>query len=384
MIDQDDRLQRVMSGEDIGQVLYVPKIWVDLAANLTGLDLCAVIEDPRLAMQVILDAGLLAGADAVRQFVMPPRRTERAGDKVYEVDATGRRLGEIDMLGGLATHLYDPADFRIDDPACIAHQNFWKANRPFVADSADVARMAIPDRRFYADSGYGALLREMQARAAGEIALIGDCDSATLSFCAGLRGVQQVLIDFYENPQLLHALMEKGVERSIERGKFNIDAGLRVLRLNDSMGTISLISPKHWRAFIYPHMKTVVDELHHYCPDVRVYCHICGNVLPVLELLVQMGLDCIAPLDPLGGFSVRQARQAVGEQMVLMGGINTVSFFQADVAQIAAEAQRCIEEGQVAQGGFILGSGCAIPRATPLASVRVAADVAHGEYSAYV
>jgi len=40
VIDQDDRLHRVMSGEDIGQVLYVPKIWVDLAANLTGLDLC--------------------------------------------------------------------------------------------------------------------------------------------------------------------------------------------------------------------------------------------------------------------------------------------------------------------------------------------------------
>jgi hypothetical protein len=379
-MDQDDRLHRVMSGEDIGQVLYVPKIWVDLAANLMGLDLCVVIEDPRLAMQVILDAGLLAGADAVRQFILPPRRTARDGDKVYEVDAAGRRLGEIDMLGGLATHLLDPADFRIDDPFCMAHQNFWKASRPFVADSTDVARMAIPDRRFYADTGYGALLHEMQGRAAGQIALIGDCDAATLAFCAGLRGVEQVLMDFYENPRLLHALMEKGAERSIERGKFNIDAGLRVLRLNDSMGTISLISPRHWREFIFPHMKTVVDELHHYCPDVRIYCHICGNVLPVMELLVQMGLDCIAPLDPLGGFTVRQARQAVGDQVVLMGGINTVSFFQADVAHVAAEAQRCIEEGQVAGGRFILGSGCAAPRATPLANLRVAAAVAHGEY----
>ena len=381
-MDQDDRLHRVMSGEDIGQVLYVPKIWVDLAANLTGLDLCAVIEDPLLAMQVILDAGLLAGADAVRQFILPPRQIERAGDKVYEVDATGRRLGEIDMLGGLATYLYDRADFRLDDPECIAHQNFWKSNRPFVEEMADVARIAVPSSHFYATAGYSAMLRKMQTVAGGRIALIGDCDAATLAFCAGLRGVQQVLVDFYENPQLLHALMEKGVERSIERGKFNIDAGLRVLRLNDSMGTISLISPRHWRAFIYPHMKQVVDELHHYCPDVRIYCHICGNVLPVLDLLVQMGLDCIAPLDPLGGFSVRQARQTAGDQMVLMGGINTVSYIQSDVAQLAAEAQRCIDEGQVAEGRFILGSGCAVPRATPLANLRVAADVAHGQYIA--
>ena len=160
--------------------------------------------------------------------------------------------------------------------------------------------------------------------------------------------------------------MEKGVERSIERGKFNIDVGLRVLRLNDSMATMSLISPQHWQEFIFPHMKTVCDELHHYCPDVRIYCHICGNVLPIIHLLEEVGLDCIAPLDPLGNFTVAQARAAAGDRMVLMGGINTISFIQSDEPTIAAEAQRCIDEGVVGGGHFILGSGCALPRTSTL------------------
>ncbi len=82
---------------------------------------------------------------------------------------------------------------------------------------------------------------------------------------------------------------------------------------------MSVISPKMWRDFIFPHMKTVCTELHRYNPDVRVYCHICGNVLPIMEDLVETGLDCIGPLDPLGGFSCAAARAAVGDGIALDG-----------------------------------------------------------------
>ena len=34
--------------------------------------------------------------------------------------------------------------------------------------------------------------------------------------------------------------------------------------------------------------------------DVKIYSHICGNVLPVIDDLVDAGIDCIGPLDPLG------------------------------------------------------------------------------------
>ena len=357
-----ERLYRAMSGQNVDRIPFVPKIWVDLAANLTGVELRAVIEDPLLAMKVIVDAGLLVGADAVRQFLFPPRRTEQAGEKVYEIDESGCRLGEIDMPGGLATHLFDPTCFRLDDPFFIAHQNFWKAQEPFITDVSDVSKIVVPGKSYYEETGYGDYQRQMIAYAEDCIALIGDCDAATLAFYAGFRGIEQAMLDFYMNPQLLHAVMEKGVARSIERGKFNIDLGLRILRLNDSMANMTLISPKHWRGFIFPHMKTVCDELHHYCPEVKIYCHICGNIMPILDDLLQTGLDCIAPLDPLGEFTVAEARQAAGNQVVLMGGINTLSFIQSTEARIVEEAQRCMAEGSVNGLHYILGSGCVVPR----------------------
>ena len=104
----------------------------------------------------------------------------------------------------------------------------------------------------------------------------------------------------------------KGVAIAIEKGKFNIDLGLRMLRLNDSVGNMSVISPNHWRTFVFPHMKDVCTELHRYRPNVKIYSHICGNILPIVEDLVEVGLDCIGPLDPLGGFTPGEIRQRVG------------------------------------------------------------------------
>jgi len=358
-----ERLRRTLAGETTDHVPYVPKIWLDLAALLTETDMQAVIEDPLLALKVMIDAGIMIGADGVRQFFMPARRTEKVDKTVFEIDASGRRLGPIDMSGGWATHLYSPGDFRLDDPNAIAHVHNWRTDGPLVRDISDARKIAVPDQSFYEETKYGEYQRQMIAYAGDRIALIGDCDSATLSFYIDFRGMQRSLMDFIDNPGLVHAVMEKGAARSIERGKYNVDLGLRILRLNDSAGNMSLISPQHWQEFIFPHMKSVCDELHHYCPDVKIYCHICGNVLPVIDLLAEAGIDCIAPLDPLGGFSVADARRRVGDSMILMGGINTLSFIESDEAEITEEARQCMAEGVVDHGRFILGSGCAVPRA---------------------
>jgi uroporphyrinogen-III decarboxylase len=260
----------------------------------------------------------------------------------------------------LATHLDRFEDFRLDDPHHMAFRTSWRHPAPLVKDAADVRRMAVPEKSFYQSAGYGDLVRQMRAHAGDRVGLCGDCDSATLAFCVSLRGMHQALIDLIDEPKLVHALMEKGTACAIERGKFLLDAGLRILRLNDSVGNMSVISPEQWNGFIYPHMKTVCDELRRYCPEMKIYCHICGNVLPIAGRLPEAGLDCIAPLDPLGGFTVADVRRAVGDEVVLMGGVNTLSFIQSSRSEIRDEALRCIEQGG-RRGRFILGSGCALP-----------------------
>jgi hypothetical protein len=68
------------------RVPVVPKIWVDLAANLTGTDLVDVVRDPMTALQVIADAGELCDVDAVRQFHFPQRAIIQKNGSVFETD----------------------------------------------------------------------------------------------------------------------------------------------------------------------------------------------------------------------------------------------------------------------------------------------------------
>jgi hypothetical protein len=364
-----ERFWLAMCGGRPDRVPVAPKISIALAARLTGHSLGEVLADPELTNRSIVDAAVDAGADMARQFLLPARRTIGRDGRLVEVDAGGRSLGEVDVPGGLATDR--PAEaFVLEDPAHVAFRGYWAHQEPFVSSLSDVRRMAVPTQEFFESTGHGAMLSRTIDHTAGRLELAGDLDSATLAFVEAFRTLPEALIDLIENPALVHALMEKGEACAIERGRFWIDRGLRVLRLNDSIGNMTVISPRHWRDFVFPHMRNVCAELHRYRPEVRIYCHVCGNVLPILEGLVETGLDCIAPLDPLGGFSVARAREIVGDDVILMGGVNTVSFVQQSVAEIRAEAMRCIEEGAVDGARFILGTGCGVPRSASPESLR--------------
>jgi uroporphyrinogen-III decarboxylase len=83
--------------------------------------------------------------------------------------------------------------------------------------------------------------------------------------------------------------------------------------------------------------------------------------MPIIEDLIAAGLDCIGPLDPLGNFTCAQAREAAGDRIALMGGVNTLSFINSTPEELIDEARVCIE-GAGRRGGYILGSGCVVPR----------------------
>jgi uroporphyrinogen-III decarboxylase len=353
-----------LSGEMPDRVPTLPKIWVDLGAALTQTDLRKVVEDPSTAMRVVVDGALAVKADGARIFHLPRRQTHLQDGTVIEVDDTAKRLGPVDMQGGLATRVSDPSIINLGDPYRAAFIQFWATREPLVKSTDDVKRIAVPEKSFYEQSGYGRIQKQVIDQVGDSIALLGDCGSATLAFHVLLRRMDNALLDLIEQPDLTHAIMEKGAAHAIEKGKFHIDTGLKMLRLNDSVANMSVISPQHWREFILPHMKTVCDELHGYRPGVRIYCHICGNVMPIMEDLVAAGLDCIGPLDPLGNFTCAQARETVGDRIALMGGVNTLSFLNSTPEKLIEEARVCIE-GAGRNGGYILGSGCVVPRSAP-------------------
>jgi hypothetical protein len=371
-----------MSGGRADRVPVIPKMWVDTAACLTGTGLLDVVRDPETALGVMIDAALVCRSDAIRVWHFPRRDAREIGGRVVEFDRGGRAIGDVDMAGGLQTHLYSPDDFDVSDPYTMVHHHFWTClEKPLVGAVEDAARIYVPRPADYLRFGCGDRLRAQLARAGDKVLVIGDCDCPTLSFYISFRGMDNALVDLIENPGLANAVMDKAAEIAIERAKFCIDMGMRVLRFHDSAATMTLLSPATWREYIKPRFKRFCDEVHAYNKDARLFCHICGNIMPVLGDLVETGVDCIAPLDPLGGMTTRAAREIVGGRAALMGGVNTLSFINSTPQQVIEESRACIE-GAAGDGGYILGSGCDVPRHAKLENLLALAEAA-AKYGTY-
>jgi uroporphyrinogen-III decarboxylase len=358
-----ERFLASLLGKPVDRVAVMPKIWVDFSARLLDIDLKDVIGDPLTALRVIPLAAKKLGFDAARQFIFPAKKIEEQDGVVYELGPQGTRIGKIDMSGGLSTYLFDSKDYNIEDPRTIAYSHSWSSHEPLIETIERAEAIAVPDKRLFDQLGWAALQQKVIDEFGESISLVGDCGSATMSFYIHFRGLDNALLDLIMNPKLVHAVMEKGAQIAIEKGKYWLDNGLRVLRLNDSTGNMSLISPQHWDQFVYPYIERVCRQLHEYNEDAVIYCHICGNVLPVVARLREAGLDCIGPLDPLGGFTVAQARRAAGTDVSLMGGVDTLSLLNNTPDRIKEEAARCID--QAGEGGYVLSSGCVVPRACP-------------------
>ena len=370
-----DRIYNAMSGKATDCVPYMPKIWVKLACEITNTPLIDILNDSYKAMEVIMNAGKLCGVDGVRVFWFPERDIHEDSDhNLIEYSGT-KPIGKVDILGGLSTYLFEDGLINIEDAYTVANIQFWKQHSPLVNNLNDAEKICVPKKQLYNELNFNHHIKNIIVNS-DEVAVVGNCGSATLSFYSYFRGSASSLMDFYDNPTLVNKVMDKGIEIALEKGKFCIDNGLKILRLNDSTANMNVISPAIFRDFIKPRFKTLCDELHKYNSDVRIYCHVCGNILPIIEDLAETGLDCIAPLDPLGEFSCADARSKVPADFTLMGGIDTLSFINKTEKSLKEEALECIN-GAGRSGSFILGSGCVLPPKSKLSNILAASETAH-------
>jgi MtaA/CmuA family methyltransferase len=170
-----------------------------------------------------------------------------------------------------------------------------------------------------------------------------------------------------DSPVLSGEIMDRGLENSIEHAEALVEAGVDCLYIGDPSSSASLISPDHFREFCLPRFKTFCDKLHRH-EDLLIYIHICGNSEPLLEMMEDTGVDCVEPLDPLGGVDIADAKQRIGHRVCLMGGLDTVVLLNETPEKVYEEAFNCCEKG--GKTGYILAAGDMVPDFTPPENVK--------------
>ena len=95
---------------------------------------------------------------------------------------------------------------------------------------------------------------------------------------ADLRGINTLMMDFFDDPTFVRELFEFTLQLGIRFAKAQVDAGADLIGVGDAAA--SLVGPDFYREFVWPYEKRLVDELH--AMGTRVRLHICGNTTAIL------------------------------------------------------------------------------------------------------
>jgi uroporphyrinogen decarboxylase len=160
-----------------------------------------------------------------------------------------------------------------------------------------------------------------------------------------LRGTDQLLMDMAVNPEMAHWLIRQFTDfylayfdRMLTAARGRID----ILRTADDLGTQRSLffSPSMFRTFIKPRLKELVDMTHNY--GVKFMFHSCGAILPLIEDLIEIGVDILDPLQAAAeGMDPQILKDRYGDRICLHGGICTQFLLpRATPEEVRLEVQR--------------------------------------------
>lgn len=190
---------------------------------------------------------------------------------------------------------------------------------------------------------------------------------------ADLRGINNLMLDFFDDPQFVTDLFEFVVEMELRFAKAQIEAGVDLIGVGDAAA--SLIGPKFYEQFVLPYEKKLVDGLHKL--GTRVRLHICGNTRKILAGMGSLGCE-IVDLDFLAPIS--EGRSTMGKNQVLLGNIDPVRILKDGSPDVVLrELEKC---HKAAGERYIVGAGCEVPRNTPPENLLAMRDYARSHTAA--
>lgn len=255
--------------------------------------------------------------------------------------------------------------------------------KPPLASMADVFDLEVPDP--LTDGRMPVMLEAIKLlrQAVGDQVAIRSPGTGSFALASYLIGTEQWLMEVAmvdagmegaNEAAVFHAL-ELASDALIAFGKACWDAGADVLHNGDSLASCDVISPRTYRRYAFPFQQKVFKAWAEYGVD-RKLLHICGNSTKVLDDYAATGADMVE-IDNVVDMGVAKAR--IGHKVAIVGNVHTVTeLLQGTPATAAASAQRCIDQAG-AGGGFLLGSGCIVPRYSPIENVREMVRVAHSQ-----
>ncbi len=171
-------------------------------------------------------------------------------------------------------------------------------------------------------------------------------------FCT-MFSTEDAIMATFDKPDWIHFVLKTLLDYKLKVIELSGKIELDLVETGGGAGSSTVISPPLHREFCLPYDQIQHKALH--AAGTKVVYHLCGGLMPLLEVVVENGtdgLETMTPPDMGGDCDLAEANRRVGKQLFFIGGFDQNAGFEKGTPAKAAELVRACHAA-CPDGGYI-------------------------------
>jgi uroporphyrinogen decarboxylase len=170
-----------------------------------------------------------------------------------------------------------------------------------------------------------------------------------------------------DEPEKVKAEAERMVEDALREAERYAKVGLLdgfALCSDYCFNTGPFLSPRQFSEFVTPYLAKLIRGYR----DLGFYTikHTDGNIMPIIDQLIQANPHALHSLDPQGGVDIAEVKRLYGDRVCLIGNVNCGLLDTGTDEQVIESARYALRHGMPG-GGYIFSTSNCVYTGMPLA-----------------
>ena len=205
-----------------------------------------------------------------------------------------------------------------------------------------------------------------------DYAIIAEQECTVFELSWYLTGLEKFLIDMMMEMPYVPELLDRVMEINLKQACKLVELGADIIWTGDDIGNQNgmMLAPGQWRTIFKPRMQHVFSILKKLNPDIKIAYHSCGSIRPVINDLIEIGLDILNPIQPLAkDMDAFSLKSMYGKEISFFGGIDIQDMLPngspAGIMEYVREKKAILGKN----GGYLLAPAHNIQPGTPIENI---------------